>query len=143
MLTHRQVEAKLDRFMEELSWSRVKMGNGMSTFCQPDRMYAKPEMNLLVCEIKPSIVATGEIKRGIGQMACFLPWRVKPYLVIPENRFEDFQKIWVSLPWLGIFSYDEKGCFTLRQKSQAKGSHWLKTASWDIPKHQVRHNRTQ
>ena len=126
MLTHKQVETMVDDFMGEKSWHRLRnseylgtrehrwnrssepdSGFGVFNISRPDRIYAQ-QNTIVVCEIKPEVISQREVMTGIGQLACLLPYEVKPYLVIPESQVKIFFNAISKLPWLGVLSYSSK-----------------------------------
>lgn len=126
-LTHKELETMCDRFMAEHGWERGTSNNRMKTFT-PDRVYSKENKWPLVIEIKPENADGPEIKKGIGQSACCLPYQVKPYLILSEKQWDTFESIIQQLPWLGIISYpistfDKKAGYknlAIKQKPEAR-----------------------
>jgi len=118
-LTHKQVESQLTIWMERCGYKRVKYSpanNQAYRSLRPDRIFKNKEKPVIVVEVKPEIVTKDEVLRGIGQSACYLPYNVKPYLVIPVKYYDELEKVFAKLPWLGIITYDN-GVFDLRKVS--------------------------
>ena len=106
MLTHKELESMVDEFMETQDWVKVKISNELFKR-KPDRMYTKGSL-VLIFELKPENILQPEVDRGIGQCMGYLPYRVKPYLVIPEVWATYYRKIFAQLPFLGVLQYSNE-----------------------------------
>lgn len=115
MLSHKALETMVDDFMESKNWLKVKVGKDYKGRCRPDRVYTKGT-DILVFEIKPFNITRGEIYKGIGQALWYLPYQVKPYLVIPDHWVSSFQKTFSHLPFLGILQYSDRD-FSVYQRA--------------------------
>lgn len=123
-LTHRELETMCDGFMTEHGWERGK-SNEIIITTTPDRVYSKENEWPLAFEIKPENADGPEIKKGIGQSACCLPYRVKPYLILSDKQWNTFEFTIRQLPWLGVIGYpnstsDKKAGYkelTIKQKA--------------------------
>ena len=117
-LTHKEVESLCDKFMYQAGWwrsGRAQISHNPKVIA--DRIYFKKGKIPLMFEIKPENALNEEIKTGIGQLSCGLPFKVKPYLVMSASKIEPFQPIYSQLPWLGVLTYSD-GKLSQQQKSQ-------------------------
>ena len=119
-LTHREIESLCDLFMENKGWDRVKKAsifneNKLESYAA-DRIYTKNGV-VLAFEIKPENALDEEIKRGIGQLACFLPYQIRPYLVFSEAQWSTMERVIKFLPWLGAAVYKSMFELEIKQKS--------------------------
>jgi len=121
-LTHKEIESLCDLFMENKGWDRVRKAsifneNRLESYAA-DRIYIKNGV-VLVFEIKPENASPEEIKRGIGQLACFLPYQIKPYLVLSEAQWSwsNMRGVIKFLPWLGVAVYKSMFELEIKQKS--------------------------
>jgi len=110
-LTHREIETLCDDVLIGQGWIRQTAvvyapSQKWKPFIPilPDRIYRKGE-DYLVLEIKPGNCSTDELRRGLGQMISYLPYRVKAYLVISEEQWYQFKALMKYLPWLGVLVY--------------------------------------
>ena len=121
-LTHKEIEAICDEFMEKLAWVKSDLcllGNKLEIRVVPDRIYVKEGKYPLGFEIKPGDARIGELERGIGQMACYLPYQIKPYLIISVEQWATVEVVLSLLPWLGIAVYSwEPTMIEIKQKSK-------------------------
>lgn len=115
MITHRTVEMLLDNRMEELSWLRV-VGKDDLFRKRPDRIYTKGE-EVLIFELKPENCSNNEIDRGIGQCMWYLPYRVKPYLVIPQSWAQEYTLVFEQMSFLGVLQFLADRNLSMVQKS--------------------------
>lgn len=123
MITHKSLEGLCDRFMNKRGWYKIikprKLGSHVA-----DRIYTLGENSVpLVFELKPENCTDSEIQKGLGQCVSYLPWQVKPYLVISQSWADEFQPVFDLLPFLGILQYTEEGKFLIRQKASERD--WL------------------
>ena len=116
-LTHKQVETLIDNLMVKHAWVRVKNSSHLFKGSRPDRLFTK-EGEILVMEIKPENSSKGEIHRGIGEVVGFLPYQVKPYLVLPESLVDWVRDVFKMLPDIGVLQYSPTGEITMFQKSE-------------------------
>jgi len=108
--SHKEIENICDATMASMGWERVgcKATNDTPVSFW-DRVYTKEDLDYpVVFEIKPETATSEEIKRGIGQIACTLPYQVRPYLIISEDQYLMFKEIFELLLWLGICLYDDR-----------------------------------
>ena len=105
MITHKGLETRCDDFMKQRGWYKAKRRTGLFNRL-PDRIYSKPGAWPLVFEIKPDNIRMGEIQKGIGQCVFYLPYQVKPYLVLPEHWLnQEIKNVLKQLP-IGVLAYD-------------------------------------
>lgn len=137
-LTHRQVETLCDDFMEKLEWVRSDerlLDNGKGSVVILDRIYIKNGELPLGFEVKPENARKEEVIRGIGQMACCLPYHLKPYLILSEKQWFTLIEVFALLPWLGIVVYSkETGKLLIRQKAERKDMENLTQVEKLLPK---------
>jgi len=114
-LTHKQVENLVDNLMVKQGWVRVKNQHHLFHGRYPDRLFARGD-DILVIEIKPENARDSEILKGLGQMTCYLPYQVKPYLVLPEKWADVFREVIRMLPDIGILQYSPVGEMVISQK---------------------------
>lgn len=125
-LTHKALETMCDELMVEIGWERLKqrLYHGPMNI-HTDRIYIKENNWPLAFEIKPENASNIEIKKGIGQAVCCLPYRVKPYLVLSQEQWDTFKDTIKFIPWLGILTYPNSSFegnakykeLTIKQKS--------------------------
>ena len=121
-LTHKDIEHLCDGFMFDRGWTRVNLSEiSIQPRILMDRLYLREEEEPLGFEIKPENILDEEVKRGIGQLCCITPFKIKPYLVIPHAKFEVFNFIIALQPWLGVITYDSFG----HLETQKKPTHGL------------------
>jgi len=105
-LTHKEVEHLCDEFMASHKWERVKVSQiSSSPQILVDRIYMQENEVPLGFEIKPENILNEEVKMGMGELACLAPFQIKPYLVIPQVKFELFEHIFAKHPWVGVLTY--------------------------------------
>ena len=114
-LTHKQVETLIDNLMVKQDWIRVRTPDHFNR--RPDRLFTKGD-DILVMEIKPENARDSEILKGIGQIASYLPYQVKPYLVLAEKWVDEFKDTFRMLPGIGILRYSPAGEMVISQKSE-------------------------
>lgn len=124
-LTHREIEGLCRRFMEKIGWNKVSgrtiKSNGLAIqMIRCDQAYIKEDELPLAFEIKPGNAMAGQIKQGIGQQACFLPYRVKPYLVLSQKQWLEFKEFIGFLPWLGIVVYSVDNLLNIAQRAEER-----------------------
>lgn len=108
-LTHKEIENLCDGSMERRGWSRSKRTmitpNGIKPVVLADRLYMKEGEVSLVFEIKPENAKVEELKKGIGELVCCLPYSVKPYFILSVEQWEIMDATFAFLPWLGVATH--------------------------------------
>ena len=118
LLTHKEIERMCDGFMESLGWDRAHqtlLNNEGEVRVYADRIYIKENEIPLLFEVKPENAKSEEIKKGIGQLACCLPFQVKPYLVLSRKHWNIYGYPITFMPWLGVIVY-EGTAFSIKQQ---------------------------
>lgn len=116
MITHKLVETMIDDLMRNQGWVRAVADRDLFRGKLPDRIYTRGE-DVLVFELKPDNCLNGEIDKGIGQSLWYLPYKVKPYLVISESWVQQYKLVFSHLPELGVLQYSELMQISIVQRS--------------------------
>ncbi len=118
MITHKIVETMVGNLMDKFEWARVIVAKELFGGKLPDRIYTRGE-SVLVFEVKPENSKDAEIDKGIGQSSWFLPYGVKPYLVLHQTQAERYGKAFAQLPYLGVLQYSSQGELSQIKKSES------------------------
>lgn len=106
-LTHREILIRCDTFMRNLGWRKAPRktlsSNGVTIVC--DRIYIKEPEIPVAFEVKPDGASFNEIRKGIGQQACCLPYLLRPYFVISERQWLLLNEVLSHIDWLGVIIY--------------------------------------
>lgn len=106
MATHKEVIGAFIHYMGEKK--RLKPGD------IPLDLIYQGDTYKMAYEIKPTDTSRQELIRGIGQCAFTLARGIKPYFVIPDHLFREYEVEFGNISWLSIISYDSKFQFKVR-----------------------------